>query len=79
MVSRLMFSLKKVVNQQAGPWNLSTMGAPGGGRSQEGGALSFAPRRFDTSHGTLGTLGLSSGGIVELDSVPRSPQDHGSQ
>ena len=79
MVSRLMLSLKKVVDQRAGPWTLSTMGDSGGGRSPEDGIVHFAPQRFDASHETSGALSLSNRGIVELDFVSRSPQDHGSQ
>jgi len=79
MVSRLMFSLKKVVDQRAAPWTLSTMGDSGGGRSLGDGILHFASERFDGSHETSGTLSLSDGGIVELDSVSRSPKDHESQ
>ena len=76
MVSRLMFSLKKVVDKGAGPWTMSTMGDSRGGRSQEGGNLSFASRRFDASHETSGTLASLNEEVVELDSVHRSPRDH---
>ena len=79
MVSRLMFSLKKVVDQGAGPWTLSTMGDSCGGRSRGDGTLNFASRRFDASHETSGTFASLNEEVVELGSVPRSPRDHGSQ
>ena len=79
MVSRLMFSLKKAVDEQAGPWTLSTMGDFGRERSPDDGTLRFVTQTFDGSHEISGALAPPSEGVVELDPVPQSLLDSGSR
>jgi len=78
MASRLMISLKKAVDKGVGPWSLTTMDCRRGGSSEDE-TLDFVPWGFDTSHEISGAVAPPNEEVIELDSVPRSPWDRGSQ
>ena len=79
MTSRLMLSLKKAATEPTGMWSLSTMGDFRRGRFPGQETIQFASYGFNASYEIQETLPPPNGEDIELDFMPQSPRDRGSQ